>query len=226
MTERIFARQFHAAEGAEAWRVLPEGAYAFFRTDSFAASARFVDAIGTLVREGDAPSVDIRGDGVTVLLRAFKVEGWGLVQADLDLARAISTTRPRDGASHRSGGDPEPLDHPRRDRSARDHAVLAGSARIRPPAGQSGRGSGRPARPPGAILDRADGRAARRWRGHDASGGVGAVGRGRVTRGGGPRRGWPARPSQRRGALLDAGRSGRQRGGRRDVIGARSGRLP
>ena len=28
MTARIFARQFHAAEGAEAWRVLPEGAYA------------------------------------------------------------------------------------------------------------------------------------------------------------------------------------------------------
>ncbi len=33
MTERIFARQFHATEGVEAWRVLPEGAYAFFRTE-------------------------------------------------------------------------------------------------------------------------------------------------------------------------------------------------
>lgn len=91
MADRIFARQFHAAEGAEAWRVLPEGAYAFFRTDSFVASARFVDAIGGLVRAGDEPHVDIRGDGVTVLLRAFKEEGFGLVQTDLDLARAIST---------------------------------------------------------------------------------------------------------------------------------------
>lgn len=92
MSDRIFARQFHAAEGAEAWRVLPEGAYAFFRTDFFAASAHFVEAISPLVRERHEPHVDIRRDGVTVLLRAFKEAGYGLVQADLDLARAISTT--------------------------------------------------------------------------------------------------------------------------------------
>lgn len=91
MTDRIFSRQFHGAEGAEAWRVLPEGAYAFFRTDSFVASARFVDAISGLVPEGDEPHVDIRGDGVTVLLRSFKDDSFGLVQTDLDLARAIST---------------------------------------------------------------------------------------------------------------------------------------
>jgi hypothetical protein len=29
MNERIFSRQFHAVDGAEAWRVLPEGADAF-----------------------------------------------------------------------------------------------------------------------------------------------------------------------------------------------------
>jgi 4a-hydroxytetrahydrobiopterin dehydratase len=92
MSDRIFARQFHAAEGAEAWRVLPEGAYAFFRTDSLNASARFIDAISELVSEGDAPDVDIRGDGVTVLIRAFKGRDYGLVQTDLDLARAISAT--------------------------------------------------------------------------------------------------------------------------------------
>ena len=92
MNARIFSAQFHAAEGAEAWRVLPEGAYALFRADSFAASARFVDAIGGLVGEGDAPHIDIRGDGVTVLIRAFKGEEFGLVQRDLDLARTIATT--------------------------------------------------------------------------------------------------------------------------------------
>ena len=91
MTDRIFARQFHAAEGAEAWRVLPEGAYAFFRTESFAGSVRFVDAIGGLVREDDPPHVDIRGDGVTVLLRAFRGNTFGLVRTDLELPRAIST---------------------------------------------------------------------------------------------------------------------------------------
>ncbi len=91
MSDRIFAREFHAAQGAEAWRVLPEGASAFYRSDSFDSSVRFVNAMGPLARGGDAPHIDIRGDGVTVLLRAFKEAGYGLVQADLDLARAIST---------------------------------------------------------------------------------------------------------------------------------------
>jgi 4a-hydroxytetrahydrobiopterin dehydratase len=91
MTDRILSRQFHGAEGAEAWRVLPEGAYAFFRTDSLSVSARLVDAISELAREGDEPYIDIRGDGVTVLIRAFKGLDFGLVQSDLHLARAIST---------------------------------------------------------------------------------------------------------------------------------------
>jgi 4a-hydroxytetrahydrobiopterin dehydratase len=91
LVSRVFSAQFHAAEGAEAWRVLPEGAYAFFRAGSFAASARFVDALGGLVGDDDAPHVDIRGDGVTVLLRAFKGEHFGLVQRDLELARSIAT---------------------------------------------------------------------------------------------------------------------------------------
>ena len=50
MTDRILSRQFHAAAGAEAWRVLPDGAFAFFRTDSFISSAGFVAAISRLVR--------------------------------------------------------------------------------------------------------------------------------------------------------------------------------
>jgi 4a-hydroxytetrahydrobiopterin dehydratase len=91
MTDRILSRQFHGAEGAEAWRVLPDGAYAFFRTDSFSTAARFVEAISGLVRDGNDPSIDIRGDGVTVLIRAFKGRDFGLVQSDLDLAHAIST---------------------------------------------------------------------------------------------------------------------------------------
>lgn len=55
--------------------MLPEGAYAFFRSDSFAAAVRFIDAISGLVGEGDRPDIDIRHDGVTVLLRAFKGTG-------------------------------------------------------------------------------------------------------------------------------------------------------
>jgi 4a-hydroxytetrahydrobiopterin dehydratase len=103
LTDRILSRQFHGAEGAEAWRVLPDGAYAFFRGDSFAASARFVTAIGALVGEGEAPDIDIRADGVTVLIRAFKGADYGLVQRDLDLARAISTAAREMGLSAEPG---------------------------------------------------------------------------------------------------------------------------
>jgi 4a-hydroxytetrahydrobiopterin dehydratase len=88
-TERISSGQFHAADGAEAWPVLPDGAYAFFRSDSFGASVRLVAAIDGLVRNRDAPDIDVRRDGVTVLIRAFRDE-YGLFQRDLDLARAIS----------------------------------------------------------------------------------------------------------------------------------------
>jgi 4a-hydroxytetrahydrobiopterin dehydratase len=89
MAERVYARQWHASKDAQAWRVLPEGATAFFRTDSFEVSVRFLDAVGALVGQADPPYVDIRGDGVTVLLRSFRQE-YGLFQADFDLALAIS----------------------------------------------------------------------------------------------------------------------------------------
>lgn len=91
MSERIFAKDFQAAEGAEAWRVLPEGAMAVFRSDSFATSVRFVEAISRVVAPGHEPHVDIRGNEVAILLRAFKPDGYGLFQPDLDLARAIGT---------------------------------------------------------------------------------------------------------------------------------------
>ena len=48
MSERIFARVFHAAEGAEAWRVLPDGAYAFFRSSARVAAG--LAAGGRMVR--------------------------------------------------------------------------------------------------------------------------------------------------------------------------------
>ena len=89
MSERVVARRFQAEPGAEAWRILPEGASAFFRSASFALSLRFVEAIGGVVADGPAPDVDIRADGVTVLLRAFKPEGYGMTTTELDFARRI-----------------------------------------------------------------------------------------------------------------------------------------
>jgi 4a-hydroxytetrahydrobiopterin dehydratase len=91
VSERISARQFREADRAGDWRLFPEGAYAFFRSQSFATSVALVEAIGPLAPGGGEPDIDIRGDGVTVLLRAFKRGAYGLTQADLKLASAIST---------------------------------------------------------------------------------------------------------------------------------------
>lgn len=52
-----------------------------------------MEPIGRLAPAGSEPDVDIRGDSVTVLLRAFKGEAYGLTQADLKPAPAISTDR-------------------------------------------------------------------------------------------------------------------------------------
>jgi hypothetical protein len=48
MTERITARQFHEADGVDDWRVVGEGTSTYFRTGSFAAGARLLDAIKEL----------------------------------------------------------------------------------------------------------------------------------------------------------------------------------
>ena len=91
MTDGITARQFHEADGAEDWRVLGDGACAFFRTASFAASARLVQAIGELAGLDDhQPDVDIRLDGVTVKLITITDEWYGMSTRDIELARQIS----------------------------------------------------------------------------------------------------------------------------------------
>ena len=48
MTDPITLGQFQEAEGVADWRLTSEGATAFFRTRSFAESARFVQAISDL----------------------------------------------------------------------------------------------------------------------------------------------------------------------------------
>lgn len=51
MTEEtgyITPSAFHGAEGVEQWRVIGEGACTFFRTGSFVAGARLVNAISEL----------------------------------------------------------------------------------------------------------------------------------------------------------------------------------
>jgi 4a-hydroxytetrahydrobiopterin dehydratase len=91
MTERISPRQFHEADGLDDWRVLGEGACTYFRTGSFAAGARLVDAIGDLSGlDAHHPDVDVRHDGVTVRLVTMAEGQYGLSERDVELARQIS----------------------------------------------------------------------------------------------------------------------------------------
>lgn len=91
MTERIRPHEFHEFEGVEDWRVLGEGACAYFRTGSLAEGVLFVQAIAGL--EGlDArrPDVDLRHDGVTVRIVTLTDDYYGMTQRDVELARRIS----------------------------------------------------------------------------------------------------------------------------------------
>lgn len=91
MTDGISPRQFHEAAGVEDWRVVGDGACAFFRTGSFAASARLVQAISGLAGLDDRPpDIDLRHDGVTVRLITITDDYYGMSQGDVELARQIS----------------------------------------------------------------------------------------------------------------------------------------
>src|SRR4051812_45897114 len=89
MSERITPRQFHEADGVEDWRVVANGACAFFRTGSFTAGVELLDAIGEMADEvNHHPDVDLRYAGVTVRLTSHDVQG--LSERDVALARQIS----------------------------------------------------------------------------------------------------------------------------------------
>jgi 4a-hydroxytetrahydrobiopterin dehydratase len=91
MTDQISAKQFRESEGVEDWRVLGDGACAYFRTTSFAEAARLVQAISELPRvEDHQPDVDVRHDGVTVRLITIAEKHYGMSRRDVELARQIS----------------------------------------------------------------------------------------------------------------------------------------
>ena len=103
MITPIAATAFHDAVGADGWRVLGDGAYAHFPTDSFAESTAFAQAVSELPAIADhPPAVDIRAGGVTFRLLTTGDEYYGMSSADLDVARAIS------GAARERGLDADP----------------------------------------------------------------------------------------------------------------------
>src|SRR3989442_2568899 len=67
MSDQITMRKFRESEGVEDWRVVGEGACAYFRTGSFAAGSRLAHAISELAGLDDHhPDVDLRHDGGVV----------------------------------------------------------------------------------------------------------------------------------------------------------------
>ena len=107
MTEDgISPSDFHAADGAEDWRVLAEGVCAYFRTGSLADSARLVGAISRLAGiEDHPPDIDVRRDGMTVRLITIADDWYGPSRRDLELARQISAAARELGF----GADPSAL---------------------------------------------------------------------------------------------------------------------
>jgi 4a-hydroxytetrahydrobiopterin dehydratase len=100
MGGRITPREFHEAGGVGDWRVLGEGACAYFRTGSFPAGARLVRAIGELAGlDHHHPDVDLRRDGVIVRLISVTDDHYGLSERDVELAREISAVARELGAT-------------------------------------------------------------------------------------------------------------------------------
>jgi 4a-hydroxytetrahydrobiopterin dehydratase len=100
VTDGITGRQFRESDGVTDWRVLSDGAYALFRTESFGAGSRLVGAIGELPGiDEHHPDVDLRSIGVTVRLITVGDEYYGMSQRDVVLARRISALAREQGAT-------------------------------------------------------------------------------------------------------------------------------
>jgi 4a-hydroxytetrahydrobiopterin dehydratase len=92
MSEHITPKQFQQAEGTRDWRVIGDGACAFFRTASFSEGAKLIHAISELPGLDDhQPDVDLRHDGVTVRLITYADNYFGMSTHDVELARQISS---------------------------------------------------------------------------------------------------------------------------------------
>ncbi|MCU0504251.1 MAG: 4a-hydroxytetrahydrobiopterin dehydratase [Chloroflexi bacterium] len=91
MDDAISPRDFHEAGGTEDWRVLGEGACAFFRTGTFADAVGLVEAVGRLPGiDAHRPAIDVRDGGVTVRLVTYEDGYFGMSRRDVETARAIS----------------------------------------------------------------------------------------------------------------------------------------
>ena len=97
LDEQISPAQFHQADGVADWRVLGDGACAYFHTGTFACGARLVQEISELTGQDHQPAVDVRAAGVTVRLVTSRPGFYGMTRRDVQLARQISAVARRLG---------------------------------------------------------------------------------------------------------------------------------
>jgi 4a-hydroxytetrahydrobiopterin dehydratase len=91
VSESIAPSEFLAADGIEDWRVLGEGACAFFRASSLLTATQFVEAVAALAGDlSEAPDIDLRRTGVTVRLVDVTPDNYGLAAGHVEFARQIS----------------------------------------------------------------------------------------------------------------------------------------
>src|SRR4029079_6237132 len=89
MSEPMKIRDF--LEAAPDWRVLSEGACAFFRTQSLGQAAAFVEALAQVPTLNEHQyGIDIRKAGVTVRVVTMRDDYMGMTDTDVELAQAIS----------------------------------------------------------------------------------------------------------------------------------------
>ncbi len=91
MTDKISSTQFHETDGVEDWRVVSEGATAFFRTSSLAEGVGLAQRIAELDGlEDHGPAIDLRRDSVTLRLITLTDQYMGMTTGEIELARRIS----------------------------------------------------------------------------------------------------------------------------------------
>lgn len=98
MSDAITPHAFLEAEGLADWRILGDGATAFFPTDRLALAAEFVGAIAAIPGvEEHPPAIDVRPDGVTVRLVTWREDHGGMTLRDVEIARQVSAVADRLG---------------------------------------------------------------------------------------------------------------------------------
>lgn len=96
MSDVIKLADFLAA--APDWRIVSDGAVAFYPTDSLAASVTFVDALSHIAGLSEHRfGIDIRPAGVTVRVVTLREDMMGLTGRDLELARHTSQVAAEQG---------------------------------------------------------------------------------------------------------------------------------